>query len=49
MDDRTKQNWEKVKLALEAAGKTDSFFYIRAVAVLKTGRDPEDSPTPNKI
>ena len=49
MDDRTRQNWEKVKLALEATGKTDSFFYRRAIAVLKTGRDPEDFPTPNKI
>ena len=37
MDDRTRQNWEKVKLALEATGKTDSFFYRRAVIVLKTG------------
>jgi|688.fasta_scaffold104478_4 hypothetical protein len=49
MDDRTRQNWEKVRLALEATGKTDSFFYRRAVAILKTGRDPEDSPAPNKI
>jgi len=49
MDDRTRQNWEKVRLALEATGKTDSFFYRRAVAILKTGCDPEDSPAPNKI
>ena len=49
MDDRTRQNWEKVKLALEATGKTDSFFYRRAVTILKTGHDPEEFPAPNKI
>jgi len=32
-------NWRKVKAALEAAGKTDSYFYKRAVAILSTGRD----------
>lgn len=49
MDDRTKKNWEKVKLALEASGKTDSIFYLRAVTILKTGHDPEESPRPNKM
>lgn len=39
MDDRTRQNWEKVKLALEAAGKTDCHFYARAVSIVRTGRD----------
>ena len=33
------ENWQKVKDALEAAGKTDSFFYKRAAAILETGRD----------
>jgi hypothetical protein len=33
------ENWRKVKAALEAAGKTDSYFYKRAVAILTTGRD----------
>jgi len=33
-------NWRKVKEALEKAGKTDCHFYTRAVAILKTGRDP---------
>jgi len=32
-------NWRKVKEALEKAGKTDSYFYKRAVAILTTGRD----------
>ena len=40
MDKRELENWQKVKKALEAAGKTDSFFYKRAVAILGTGRDP---------
>lgn len=40
MDDRTRENWEKVKAALEKAGKTDCDFYRRAVAVVQTGRDP---------
>lgn len=40
MDDRTRQNWLKVKAALEAAGKTESHFYKRAVAVSKSQEDP---------
>ena len=32
-------NWKKVKEALEKAGKTDSYFYKRAIAILTTGRD----------
>jgi hypothetical protein len=40
MNDHTKQNWQKVKDALEAAGKTDSMFYRRAVSILTTGHDP---------
>ena len=33
------ENWKKVKEALEKSGKTDSYFYKRAVAILTTGRD----------
>lgn len=40
MNEHTKQNWQKVKIALEAAGKTDSLFYRRAVSILATGYDP---------
>jgi hypothetical protein len=40
MDDRTRENWAKVKAALERSGKTDCDFYRRAVAVATTGRDP---------
>ena len=40
MDKETIENWRKVKAALEKAGKTDSTFYLRACAIVKTGRDP---------
>ena len=40
MDERTRENWQKVKEALEAAGKTDCYFYERACVVVSTGRDP---------
>ena len=40
MDKQTLENWRKVKEALERAGKTDSHYYMRAVAILKGERDP---------
>jgi len=43
MDEKTKQNWQKVKEALEASGKTDSIFYRRAVSIIHTGHDPFES------
>ena len=33
------ENWKRVKQALEAAGKTDCYFYKRAVSIIETGRD----------
>ena len=42
MDNHTRENWQKIKKALEAAGKTDSFFYTRAIAILNSGYDPLD-------
>ena len=33
------ENWKRVKQALEAAGKTDCYFYKRAVSIITTGRD----------
>ena len=33
-------NWRKVKAALEAAGKTDCYFYKRAVLILAGKKDP---------
>ena len=33
-------NWEKIKLHMQALGKTDSFFYQRAVAISDGKDDP---------
>ena len=43
MDKTEIDNWRKVKEALEEAGKTDSFFYKRAVAILAGKNDPLDN------
>ena len=40
MDPREIENWGKIKAALEAAGKTDSFYYRRAVSILAGKDDP---------
>ena len=40
MDKREIENWGKIKAALEAAGKTDSFYYRRAVTILAGQQDP---------
>jgi ribosomal protein S19E (S16A) len=49
MDQRTLENWKKVKAALEAAGKTDSYFYKRAAAIIRTGVDPDAGSLPHKM
>lgn len=36
----TYENWVRVKEALEAAGKIDSFFYKRALYIVENKRDP---------
>jgi hypothetical protein len=36
----TYENWVRIKEALEASGKTDSFFYKRAVYIVQNRRDP---------
>ena len=40
MSEDERANWEKVKKALEEAGKTDCYFYKRAVAICNGGKDP---------
>jgi hypothetical protein len=40
MDARTLENWQRVKQALEKAGKTDCMFYKRAVAIAAGRPDP---------
>ena len=39
-----KANWKTVMEALEAAGKTDNYYYRRAVAITKGGPDPLELP-----
>ena len=40
MSDVEFENWKKVKVALEKAGKTDSYFYKRAVDIIAGKPDP---------
>lgn len=40
MDKHEKENWAKVKVALEKANKTDCYFYKRAVAICDGKADP---------
>ena len=40
MDKREMENWKLIKENLEAAGKTDCWFYKRACTILSTGVDP---------
>jgi hypothetical protein len=45
MDARSRENWRKIRDALEAAGKTDNWYYKRAVAILAGRPDPlEEGP-----
>ena len=40
MNKAERENWKKIKVALEEAGKTDCYFYRRAVAICKGDEDP---------
>ena len=40
MDEQELENWKKVRDALAEAGKTDSMFYTRAVAIVDGKEDP---------
>ena len=40
MSEDERSNWKKIKEALEEAGKTDCYFYKRAVAICNGGKDP---------
>jgi len=40
MDSDTRKNWERIKQALENAGKTDCYYYKRAISILVYGTDP---------
>ena len=43
MDSQTRENWRRIKDALEAAGKTDNHYYKRALAICRGLSDPFDS------
>ena len=40
MSTEERDNWKKIKTALEEADKTDCYFYKRAVAIAEGGDDP---------
>ena len=42
MDKTELENWSKIKTALEAAGKTDCFYYQRSVQIVGGSSDPLD-------
>jgi len=44
MDAQELENWQKIKAALEAANKTDTHFYKRAVSILSGGGDYMSPP-----
>lgn len=43
---QTLDNWVRIKRALEKAGKTDSFFYRRAITILRGRPDPLTKTSP---
>jgi hypothetical protein len=40
MDQRTYDNWVKIKQTFEESGNTNTIFYARACEIVKTKRDP---------
>ena len=40
MDKTERENWKRVKEALEKADKTDTMYYKRAVAICEGKKDP---------
>ena len=43
MSKAERENWKKIKVALEEADKTDCYFYRRAVAIVNGGDDPMEA------
>jgi len=48
MDDRTRENWQKIKNTMEASGNTNNIFYKRACEIIRTGKDPLENMFPSK-
>jgi len=42
MDEKTLENWKKIKELMEASGNTNNLYYKRACQILKGGSDPLD-------
>ena len=42
MNDRERENWQRIKDAMEASGSTDNMYYTRALAILNGFDDPLD-------
>lgn len=42
MDSQTRENWRRIKDALEKAGKTNNHYYKRALAICSGLSDPFD-------
>jgi hypothetical protein len=40
MNDKERENWQRVKEAMEEKGQTDNYFYERAVAIVAGKPDP---------
>ena len=40
MDQRTYDNWVKIKQTFEESGNTNNMFYTRACEIVKTRKDP---------
>lgn len=45
VEQRVRDNWEKVRVALEASGKTDCYLYRRALAISRGTTDPGPFPS----
>ena len=48
MDNYDLENWRKIKAALEAANKTDTHYYKRAVSILAGSGDYLEHPSPRR-
>ena len=44
MDKHERENWEKIREAMEASGNTDNFYYKRALAIAAGAGDPIELP-----
>jgi hypothetical protein len=42
VDQQTRANWQRIKDHLEAVGRTDNWYYRRALAILAGSPDPLD-------